>query len=189
MKSTALCVLCLSRTIASIFIISMMACLPEAVACRAPRQAQAPQSVKSQVAASTPTPLRPTINCLDPNDTEALRPEVEIKLGVITRKALSLEQPDYPPLLKSSRMSGTVAVEVVIDVIDGKVIWARAISGHTLLRLPSARAACKARFAPTKIDSPTIRAGGILTYSFPPVRNGRPTGSNKRTSAGRTRLR
>lgn len=96
------------------------------------------------------------------SDASARNP---IWAGVINRKALDKPAPLYPPLAKTARLTGTVAVSVLVDE-SGKVTQAQAVSGHALLRQSSMEAACRARFSPTNINGPPIGVSGILTYNF-----------------------
>jgi len=85
--------------------------------------------------------------------------------GVINGKASKLPQPEYPPAAMAVNASGTVNVEVVLDE-QGKVISAKAVSGHPLLRAAAEEAARAAEFAPTRLSGATVRVRGIITYNF-----------------------
>ena len=85
--------------------------------------------------------------------------------GVLNGKALALPKPGYPPQAKSSRASGVVVVEVVIDE-KGKVISAKATSGHSLLRQAAVQAAQGARFSPTLLSGQPVKVTGEINYNF-----------------------
>ena len=85
--------------------------------------------------------------------------------GALDRKAVRKPLPGYAPSLRSADVRGVVAVSVLVDM-DGRVVWAQSISGHTYLRQAAREAACRARFAPTFVDGPPVYVGGILTYKF-----------------------
>jgi TonB family protein len=89
----------------------------------------------------------------------------QINAGVINGKALSLPRPAYPSEAKDARISGTVAVKVIIDE-TGKVTFACAISGHPLLQAASENAAMEARFSPTLLEGVPVKVTGIVTYNF-----------------------
>lgn len=55
--------------------------------------------------------------------------------------------PIYPPIARSLRAEGDVVVEVKIDA-EGKVVAAKAISGHELLRKSSEATALRWQFSP-----------------------------------------
>ena len=99
------------------------------------------------------------------NSTNAVRPEVVISTGLLNEKTISKPAPRYPPLAKSTHITGTVVVSVIIDEA-GKVIWAQAVTGHPLLRQAAMDAACQAGFSPTKVCGPPIYVNEILTYDF-----------------------
>lgn len=101
--------------------------------------------------AATPTPKPP--------------PRAPISGGVLNGKAISLPKPPYPAIAKSARASGTVVVQVTIDE-SGKVISARAVSGHPLLQAAAVQAAYGARFSPTQLSGQPVKVTGTISYNF-----------------------
>jgi TonB family protein len=85
--------------------------------------------------------------------------------GVLNGKALDLPRPAYPPQAKTARAEGVVTVEVVIDE-KGKVISARATSGHNMLRQAAVQAAQGARFSPTMLSGQPVKVTGEINYNF-----------------------
>ena len=135
--------------------------------------ASLPQT-KSQTPAqdSPPSSSQPTAQPSPQPPTEARAQGVEPPLppkqvsgGVLNGKALSLPKPDYPAAARVARASGEVVVEVTVDE-SGKVIAARVISGHQMLRGAATAAARQARFAPTKLSGQPVRVIGTITYNF-----------------------
>lgn len=63
------------------------------------------------------------------------------------------------------RATGTVAVQVTIDE-TGRVVEARAVSGHPMLREVSVEAARRAKFSPTLLRDEAVKVTGIITYNF-----------------------
>lgn len=110
------------------------------------------QPTNAQQAVPTPTPRKPG----DPID-----------VGVVNGKALSLSKPAYPSLARSAGASGAVNVLVTIDE-TGKVVAARAISGHPLLREVSEAAAKASRFQPPTINGQPVKVTGIIIFNFAP---------------------
>ena len=100
-------------------------------------------------------PVRPVVQA----------PVKPISGGILNGKAASLPKPVYPEIAKRARASGTVTVEVVIDV-SGKVISAKAVSGPTMLHETAERAAMQARFSPTLLSGQPVKVAGIIHYSF-----------------------
>jgi protein TonB len=84
---------------------------------------------------------------------------------VLNSKALSLPKPPYPTMAKQIRLQGTVTVQVLIDE-SGKVLSAKAISGHPLLIPESQRAAMQARFSATTVNGQPVKVSGVITYNF-----------------------
>jgi TonB family protein len=90
---------------------------------------------------------------------------VKVSQQVLTSKALSLPKPPYPQMAKLSHIQGTVTVQVLIDE-TGKVISAKALSGHVLLIPDAQRAALQARFSPTTIGGVSVKVSGMIAYNF-----------------------
>lgn len=86
-------------------------------------------------------------------------------LGVVNGKATSLPVPVYPAAAISLNIQGSVDVQVTIDE-TGKVVSARAVSGHPFLRGPAEKAAYSARFSPTKLSEVPVKVTGVIVYNF-----------------------
>lgn len=86
-------------------------------------------------------------------------------LGVINGKAINLPKPAYPAAAQAVRAGGDVSVQVTIDE-SGRVISARAINGHVLLRNVSETAARSAKFDPTLLSNTPVKVTGIIIYKF-----------------------
>jgi TonB family protein len=85
--------------------------------------------------------------------------------NILNERALTLVKPRYPALARAGHASGTVVVEVLIDE-EGKVITAKAISGHPLLWGVSVEAAKNSLFSPTLIAGRPVRVTGVIQYNF-----------------------
>ena len=79
--------------------------------------------------------------------------------------AIDLPKPAYSAAAQAMRASGTVNVQVTIDE-NGKVISAKAVSGHILLRQAAVDAAWKARFKPTTLSNVPVKVSGVIVYNF-----------------------
>jgi hypothetical protein len=86
-------------------------------------------------------------------------------IGVVNGIATYLPKPAYTPIAKAAHAFGTVTVQVLIDE-TGKVVSARALSGHPLLTSESIKAAYQARFTPTFLSHEPVKVSGIITYNF-----------------------
>jgi len=82
--------------------------------------------------------------------------------GISFPKATSLPRPAYPPAARAVRASGEAVVDLIIGQ-DGKVISAKAVSGHPLIRAAAEAAARGSRFA---IAESGEDREAILTYVF-----------------------
>lgn len=94
------------------------------------------------------------------------KPEGEIKVvSQLCGKAISMPKSLYPEEAKAAKVSGVVQVNALIDE-KGRVVWAKAVTGHPLLQDVSRRAACRARYSPTVISGRPVKTGTSLTYNF-----------------------
>ncbi len=88
------------------------------------------------------------------------------KSGIaLEQEATKQIEPVFPPIAKAARASGEVKVEVTIDKA-GKVISARVLSGHPLLRDSALAAARQWEFKPTMASGRPAKVSGILTFNF-----------------------
>lgn len=79
--------------------------------------------------------------------------------------ATRMVTPVYPPMAKSVRAEGQVAVEVELDE-EGSVTSAKAVSGHAMLRNSAEEAAKRSKFKPAMIDGKPAKATGKIYYNF-----------------------
>ena len=101
----------------------------------------------------------------DGDDTPSPSDVKTISAGVLNGKAISKPEPPYPSLAKAARASGTVTVQVTVDE-TGKVIDAKAVSGHPLLQPAAVAAARQATFKPLYLGGEVMKVKGVLTYNF-----------------------
>ena len=120
-----------------------------------------PNAAPMQVASSGP--LVKSDDDLPPPPRKA--PVRPVSGGVLNGRALSLPSPAYPEAARRMQISGTVSVEVVIDV-NGRVISAKATSGPAVLREAAERAAMQARFTPALLTGQPVKMSGTINYNF-----------------------
>jgi TonB family protein len=101
----------------------------------------------------------------DPPPAINPKPLAPKSLGVVNGRASSLPKPPYPVAAMAVNAQGEVSVQVTIDE-TGKVVSARAVSGHPLLRRESERAAMNARFSPTTLSKVPVKVTGVIVYNF-----------------------
>lgn len=94
----------------------------------------------------------------DSSDKSISKEDIEVFI-------LSRPAPIYPAVAKAARVQGEVKVQIVIDEA-GQVVAARVVSGHPLLRLPTLKAACLARFKPVLFSGKPVNLSGVITYNF-----------------------
>jgi TonB family protein len=68
-------------------------------------------------------------------------------------------------MAKQIHLQGSVNVQIFLDE-TGRVISAKAISGHPLFVPEAQRAAMQARFSPTMIGDQAVKVSGVITYNF-----------------------
>ncbi len=139
---------------------------------RSRRQVKRPEIKLSQSASKNCISDEETEGCtIDPSAPE---PEIGIPFDkircsdcIIFGAPLKKPAPCYPRLAKAANVSGEVQVKMIVNE-EGKVIWARAISGHPLLHQAAVRAACRARFSPSYVigRKMKVKAVGLITYNF-----------------------
>jgi protein TonB len=98
-----------------------------------------------------------------PDGVEAAK--APLSAGVLNGKALRLPVPAYPPAARNSGAQGKVTVEVLIDE-QGKVVEARAVSGHAFLLQAAVQAARQARFTPALLSGQPVKVKGMINYVF-----------------------
>jgi len=114
---------------------------------------------------------RPAVDIETPPPPPAATPKPEIpkvlkvSQGVLTSKVLNLPRPNYPPLAKQIRLQGSVSIQVLIDE-NGKVVSAKALSGHQVLVNAAEAAALQARFSPTLLSGQPVKVSGVIIYNF-----------------------
>jgi TonB family protein len=95
------------------------------------------------------------------------QPAAKVSGGVLNGRSLNKVKPVYPASARAAGASGTVEVRIVFDE-TGKVIWAKAVSGHPQLRQAAEDAAWQTEFSPTILSGQPVRTSGILLYNFVP---------------------
>lgn len=84
---------------------------------------------------------------------------------VLNSEALELPLPNYPMVARQIRLKGTVTVQVLIDE-QGRVVSAKALTGHIIFINEAESAARRARFSPTTINDQPVKVQGVITYNF-----------------------
>lgn len=100
-----------------------------------------------------------------PPAPKPVRPEF-LDVGTLTASdAERLVTPSYPQLAFRANIEGRVSVDIELDA-EGKVVSAKATSGHQMLRQAAEDAARRSKFRPTLFDNVAIKARGMLNYNF-----------------------
>jgi TonB family protein len=84
---------------------------------------------------------------------------------VLTSKAISLPQPQYPQMAKQIHLQGSVTVQILVDE-QGRVVSAQTMSGHPLFLAAAKEAALRARFTATTLGGQPVKVQGVITYNF-----------------------
>ena len=96
-------------------------------------------------------------------------PPPRVSKGVVTGEVVTKVQPTYPSIAKQINAAGEVQVAILINE-NGRVIEAKAIKGHPVLRAAAEDAARKWVFRPTLLDGKPVKQPGTLTFVFTPPR-------------------
>jgi TonB family protein len=96
-------------------------------------------------------------------------PPIRVSKGVLTGEAVTKAQPVYPQIARQVNASGEVVVQITINE-SGRVIEAKAVKGHPLLRGAAEEAARKWLFRPTLLDGKPVKQSGNVTFVFTPPR-------------------
>jgi TonB family protein len=91
--------------------------------------------------------------------------DLKVTKGITAGNALTKVSPIYPPIARQMKASGEVQVEITIDE-NGRVIEAKAISGHPALRAAAEDAARKWVFRPMRVDGKSMKQRDVLTFNF-----------------------
>ncbi len=131
-----------------------------------PTKTKTPTPKPTATRTPTPRPTRPPTP--RPTRTPTPRPIPDnISKGVVNGSAVRLPRPSYPAAARAVGARGAVNVQVVINK-RGRVISARAVSGHPLLRRSAEQAARRARFRPTLLSGQPVNVTGVIVYNFVP---------------------
>jgi TonB family protein len=120
-----------------------------------------PRGTGSTPAVEIDTPPPPPAATPKPEIPKVLK----VSQGVLTSKVLNLPRPNYPPLAKQIHLQGSVSIQVLIDE-HGKVVSAKALSGHQVLVNAAEAAALQARFSPTLLSGQPVKVSGVIIYNF-----------------------
>jgi TonB family protein len=118
--------------------------------------------------AKTPALLgMPRITPVETIDEPPPKPSLptSVSKGVTAGNALTKVAPVYPPMARRMNASGPVQVAITINE-NGRVIEAKAISGHSALRPAAEEAARKWVFRPMRVDGKSMRQQDVLTFIF-----------------------
>lgn len=102
-----------------------------------------------------------------PPPSSGNRPQAIQKLvdEVLEGNAVTRVDPIYPATARMMKAFGIVKVQITISE-TGRVIEAKAISGHDALRTAAVEAAYKWVFKPTTIDGVPAKVQGVLSFNF-----------------------
>jgi TonB family protein len=109
-----------------------------------------------------PPPNRPQSPPPSLNQSQPIQQVVD---KVLEGNAVTRVEPTYPPTARVMKAFGMVSVQITISE-TGKVIDAKAISGHQALRPAAVDAAYKWVFKPTTVNGEPIKVQGVLTFNF-----------------------
>jgi Gram-negative bacterial TonB protein C-terminal len=83
----------------------------------------------------------------------------------LTPTAVSLPKPYFPQIAKNYRIFGSVDVEIIFDE-QGKVIYAKAVSGKKIFYRTAEKAACSSIFSPVRYCGKPTKQKRVIRYNF-----------------------
>lgn len=113
---------------------------------------------------STPIKPPPVLQKPPVESTPKVKPAIKSG-GVVNGDATYLPKPVYSAAAKAVRAGGAVNVQVLINE-SGNVVSAKAIDGHTLLKVEAEKAARAAKFKPTLLSGQPVKVSGVIVYKF-----------------------
>jgi TonB family protein len=109
-----------------------------------------------------PPPDRPPVPPPPSNQPQSIPKLID---NILVGNAIARVEAVYPPTARMMGAFGTVKVQVTISE-TGRVIEAKAVSGHQALRPAAVEAALKWVFKPTTVNGTPIKVQGILNFNF-----------------------
>jgi TonB family protein len=126
----------------------------------------APQFYYAKSAAPlSPPKIAAAENSNEPPPPPSPAPAPRVSKGVLTGEVVTKVQPTYPSIAKQINAAGEVQVAILINE-NGRVIEAKAVKGHPVLRAAAEDAARKWVFRPTLLDGKPVKQPGTLTFVF-----------------------
>lgn len=119
----------------------------------------------SSLVDTKPEAVAETVKIPDPPPALKTKPPTMVSKGVVNGTATYLPHPLYPATAKMVGAQGAVSVQVTIDE-TGKVVSAKAVDGHPLLKPAAEKAAWNAKFSPTKLSDVPVKVTGMIVYNF-----------------------
>ena len=126
-------------------------------------------SYAKSAALLSPPQIAPVEVAYEPPPPPAPSPAPRVSKGVTTGEVVTKVQPVYPSIAKQINAAGEVQVAIMINE-NGRVIEAKAVKGHPVLRAAAEDAARKWVFKPTLLDGKPVKQPGTLTFVFTPPR-------------------
>ncbi len=99
-----------------------------------------------------------------PRPEPARKPRT-VSLGVMDASLTRRVQPDYPPIAKAIRLSGSVLLRAVIGT-DGEVHEIEVLSGNPILAEAARAAVRQWRYRPTMLNGQTVEVETQITVNF-----------------------
>ncbi|MBX7053936.1 MAG: energy transducer TonB [Pyrinomonadaceae bacterium] len=100
-----------------------------------------------------------------PAETKTVSDNSPLDVGSLVNYATRQSQPTYPPVAKTTRTTGVVKVEVMVDE-KGEVAEVQKTSGPSMLQGAAKDAIRKWKFKPFVRDGQPVRATGFVNFNF-----------------------
>jgi len=108
-------------------------------------------------------PVPPPV--IEPPPPPSKKPPMKMGGDVLQSKLVKKIVPEYPPLAKQARVSGSVVLQVNVDE-DGNVVDIRVLSGHPLLEEAAVGAVRQWKYSPTLLNGEPVPVVATVTVVF-----------------------
>jgi hypothetical protein len=98
----------------------------------------------------------------------AKQPEpIGLPHDVFSCKLISNPRPDFIPIVRMRRSSGSIKMDVAVETDEaGNITAARFISGDPAFKSVAEKAALSAKLRPTIVDGRAVKVEGVISHQF-----------------------
>jgi protein TonB len=132
------------------------------------RDVEPPAPASNSTACTACSTTQPPVTIVEKApEPPVVKPPTTLRVAstILSGKAVSLPQPQYPMIAKQAHVQGPVSIQILVSE-EGKVLSAQAVSGNAMLMSAAKEAALRARFTATILNGQPVKIQGVITYNF-----------------------